>query len=90
MTTKPLQEQAEDIASYIKSIDHQDTIARDDMDRFMNTLTNAYWIHLVTCPQCAIITSFEPDDIETVHICWECNTAFTQNEAPDLFFQCNN
>ena len=42
MTTKPLQEQAEDIASYIKSIDHQDTIARDDMDRFMNTLTNAY------------------------------------------------
>ena len=59
---------------------------KDKGSMILNDIIHEWYdMHLVTCPQCSAIHSFLPES-EEVHTCGICNSTFTQDEAPDLFF----
>lgn len=74
-----------DIAYDIKYTNPDDTTLRDKHNKILNTLTKAYWVHLVRCPECATINECSTDNSFGVE-CPKCNCKFTSNKAPDLFF----
>lgn len=52
-------------------------------------IKDAFWILLVTCPECGCINSLwveEPIDPEGHHTCYKCWLKTSQEEYPDLFF----
>lgn len=52
-------------------------------------IKDAFWIRLVTCPECGCINSLgseEPIDDRDVHQCFKCLWRFRQDEYPDLFY----
>ena len=52
-------------------------------------IKDAFWIRLVTCPECGCINSLwveEPIDDKDFHQCFKCLWRFRQDEYPDLFY----
>lgn len=52
-------------------------------------IKDAFWILLVTCPECGCINSLwaeEPIDPLDTHTCYKCLWRFKQEDYPDLFY----
>lgn len=74
----------DDLAYAIRYTKPDDTTLRDKHNSILNTLTHAYGIHLVRCPNCS--TPIDRPENQQNLMCPLCSSTFPTSTATDLFF----